>query len=296
MIQLLSKAQYKRSEKGEFHHIAHRTVEETISLIRSYPWKTERSLASVELTCPSITIEHPIGTYLKIGPYFSGKYSLYYLTTNKKVYYKTVDTLEDVDKWVKVYFEQEGTLDGLKKYSFTINPGSHFETDTFEYLTDTKASIKFFTLPVTIVLISIVLFGLRFIGQPNASGILHFIGVILSFFLILFSPLIFLYFNYLSADRDYYLQISKGHEEFIYGTKDNKKLYKKQDITSINTYVTPSHKSPWRECEVFIITFKDGEQLRFTSLLISNATLRNKFPDIPVNENNKFFPTVESIE
>lgn len=171
MIQLLSKAQYKRSEKGEFHHIAHRTVEETISLIRSYPWKTERSLASVELTCPSITIEHPIGTYLKIGPYFSDKYSLYYLTTNKK-----------------------------------------------------------------------------------------------------------------------------GHEEFIYGTKDNKKLYKKQDIASIDTYVTSSHKSPWRECEVFIITFKDGEQLRFTSLLISNATLRNKFPDIPVNENNKFFPTVESIE
>jgi hypothetical protein len=73
---LISKVQYKRSEKGEFHEIAKRDLNDTILLLENYPWDIERSLAPVELTCPSITLEHPIGTYLKIGPYFSGKFFL----------------------------------------------------------------------------------------------------------------------------------------------------------------------------------------------------------------------------
>ncbi|PRY51574.1 hypothetical protein B0I27_107162 [Arcticibacter pallidicorallinus] len=293
---MISKAQYKRSEKGEFHHIAHRTVEETKSFISNFPWKTERSLASVELTCPSVTLEHPGGTYLKIGPYFGEKYSLYYLAPNKKVYFQNVDTMEEVSQWVKVYFENEGKLTGFKKYSFTLNPLSHFKTNRFEYLVNRKATMNFFRGTRNILLMALVLFWIRFIGNPNIPAILTVTTIVLSFFLIYSCPLIYFYFNYFSSDRNSYLQISKGHEEFIYGTRDNKKRYNKQDIASIDTYVTSAYRSPWRECELFIITFKDGERIRFTSLLISSSTFRKKFPNNPIKVNSKYFPTVESIE
>lgn len=296
MKQLISKAHYKKSEKGEFHHIAHRTIEETISFISSYPWTTERSLASVELTCPSVTIEHPGGTYLKIGPYFAEKYSLYYLTPNKKVYFRIVDTMEDVFGWVKEYFENEGELTGFKKYSFSLNPLSHFKTDGFEYFVNAKATMNFFRGTRNMLLMVLILFLVRFIGNPDMSVIFTATTIVLSFFLIFSCPLIYFYFNYFSADKNSYLQISKGHEEFIYGTRDSKKRYNKQDIAHIDTYVTSAHRSPWRECELFFITFKDGERIRFTSLLISGSTFRKKFPDNLIKVNSKYFPTVESTE
>lgn len=294
MTQLLSKTQYKRSEKGEFHEIAYRSLDETISLIHNYPWDTERSLASVELTCPSITIEHPGKTFLKIGPYFSGKYSLYYLNTNKQVRFKTVNTIQDACAWVNIYFQQEGKLEEFENYGFTIRPASHFVTNRFEYTTNTKATIRFFTFTIILLLLTSI-FGLLSIRRSNASDIFSLIGLMLCFFSVFSSPLIYLYFNYLSADKDYYLRISKGHEEFVYGPKDNKKRYKKQEIAHIDTYRNTSPRNPWGECAVHIITFKDEEQICFTSLLISGATLLIKFPDNEVNVHHKFFPTVNNV-
>src|SRR6478752_897284 len=119
MDSLISKTQYKRSEKGEFHEVAERNLDDTISLIVNYHWDTERALASIELTCPSVTIEHPNGTCLKIGPYFSSKFSLYYLYNNK-IYLKVAKTIEDACIEVKAYFEQEGKLQGFEKYGFII--------------------------------------------------------------------------------------------------------------------------------------------------------------------------------
>jgi len=60
MTSLISKLQYREYEKGEFDAIAARTLEEVISAVLSFPWDTERHLTSVELTCPSVTVEHPL--------------------------------------------------------------------------------------------------------------------------------------------------------------------------------------------------------------------------------------------
>lgn len=91
---LISKVQYKRSEKGEFHNVKSRNLEETFSLIESFSWVTERIGAPVELTCPSVTIEQPVGTYLKIGTYFSGKFALYFLNARGRLYFGVADTLQ----------------------------------------------------------------------------------------------------------------------------------------------------------------------------------------------------------
>ena len=301
MTKLVSKVQYKRSEKGEFHDVAERTLEDTITLMLNYPWNTERSLASIELTCPSVTIEHPNRTYLKVGPYFSGKFSLYYLDTNNKVYIHTVNALEDVCNWVESYYEQEGQLLGFENYSFTINPITHFQTDPFEYTIDIKAISTFFIFLIWVIPVTLIMGWLKQLDRPDGYNFLAGLGFT-SVILLLFSPIIYLFFDYLSADRNHYLQISKGHDEFVFGTEESKKLYHKKDIAEINVYGTNRYpleerrhkRRSWTECEVFIITFKNAEQIRFTSLLISSNKLKRKFPDHHFINNQRFIPTVQS--
>lgn len=293
-MRLTSKLQYKRSEKGEFHDIAERSLDETLTLIHNYPWDTERSLASIELTCPSVTVEHPSGTYLKIGPYFSGKYSLYHLNSKNGIYLKTVDMLEQACEWVKTYFEQKGQLQGFEKYSFTLNPSSHFETNPYVYQVKTIASLRllwvFFMMAGVVVLESF----LNYLNQPEGFQLSTFL-YLLFFFTLLCSPLFYLYFNYLDADRNNYLQISKGHEEFTFGTISTEKTYHKKDIASIISYGAKNSRGLWGDCEIFIITFKNGEQIKFSSLLIKGGTLWNKFPDHKIYHEKKFFPTYQSI-
>lgn len=294
MTPLISKVQYKRSEKGEFHNIAQRSLDDTILLVLNYPWDIERSLATIQLSCPSVTIEHPIGSYLKIGPYFSGKFSLYFLDINNKVYLKVVDTLEETCGWIKLYFEQQGKLQGFEKYGFTINPSSHFQTNFFEYTIDTKAIVAFFKFPVYMVPLVLLLFWLKYLERPEGFNLIGILFILL-FFLFISSPLIYFFFNYLSVDKNHYIQISKGHDEFVFGPIDNKKIYNKQDIAEINAYGVRNSRSLWSECEVFTITFKNGEQIRFTSLLISGDKVRQKFADYQIIDNKRFFPTIKSV-
>lgn len=286
MIFLVSKVQFKRSEKGEFHNILKRNLDETINLLLNYPWNVERHLASVELSCPCITIEHPIGTFLKVGPYFSGKFSLYFLDSTNKVRIKVVENLEDVTTYIKAYFKQEGEISGFEHYGYRFNAISHFRTNPFIYTVNFKAKLCFFEFPIIMTVFCLVFGGLIFL----ATGNLIFMGVSLLVMLFFTTPLFFFFFNYSSADKQYYLKLSKGHDEFIYGTHHHKKTYNKDNITSIEAYGVQNTKSPWSECEIFIITFNNGEKLRFTSLLISGTKLRGKFPDNKVLDIYKSFP------
>ena len=290
-MQLLSKIQYKRDEKGEFHDIALRNYEDTIALVLNYPWNTERSLASIELTCPSVTIEHPVGTYLKIGPYFSGKFSVYYLENNR-VYLKIADTLEDARFWIKEYFNQQGTLSGFKKYGFTINALSHFRTHKFEYTVNASALLKFFWFQIFMTGMVFIICLATLIDNPG-NFVMSLIGSITILLLPIAGPTVYLFFNYLKIDRYRYLQISKGHDDFKFGVLDDIKIYRKQDIANIERHLTESRKAPWGECEVYIISFKDGSKIKFTSLLIWGNTLSRKFPENRIIEVESFFPTID---
>ncbi|MBC8988325.1 hypothetical protein H9X96_21440 [Pedobacter sp. N36a] len=295
MTLLISKVQYQRSEKGEFHDVAERSLADTIFLVLNYPWATERSLADIKLSCPSVTIENPIGTYLKIGPYFSGKFSLYYLDTNDKVYLKVIPTLEDAVSFVQAYFEQKGKLQGFEKYGFVVKPSTHFRTNPFEYTIGTRAIITFFRFPIYMMAAILLMLGLSYLEHPGRFNLIAAAETMLWVFLLLWGPLIYLFFDYLLADENNYIQISRGHEEFVYGTIDNKKTYSKQDIVRINAYGLRYQRSLWSECEVFIITFKNGEQIKFTSLLISSGALIEKFHDRGIRNNKKFFATSGSV-
>lgn len=290
-MELISKIQYKDSEKGEFHNVSSRSLQDTIALIRAFPWNTERNQASVELTCPSVTIEHPGGTCLKAGHYFSSKFCLYFLDANNSVYFHVADTLDDVCFWVQKYFDQRGILQGLQKYSLTINPAAHFRTSTFEYTVTTKRKRNFFALPL---IMTPVLLGLLFLAllQNQPAKNLLAAAMVLLFIALVWAPLLYLYFDYLTADRHRYLKISRGHDEFVFGTLDDRKTYRKQDISSIESYRTSATRSPWNACRVYIIRLKDGEELLFTSLLIPEETLMQKLPRHPAKVIIRYFPTV----
>ena len=81
---LLTKTQLKDYEAGEFSDIKQRTYPETRDLIEQFPWTQQRDHISISLTNPSITIEGPSGDYLKLAPYFNGKFVLYSVGWNEK--------------------------------------------------------------------------------------------------------------------------------------------------------------------------------------------------------------------
>ncbi|MGV3706304.1 MAG: hypothetical protein ACO1NU_13090 [Arcticibacter sp.] len=291
---MISKLQYKNSEKGEFHHIAERNLEDTQALIKSYPWARERNGVPVQLTCPSVTLEHPAGSCLKIGPYFSSKFALYLLDRRNKVYVQIAGSLEEVCFCVANYVQQEGDLPAFEKYSFTIRPADHFRTKTFRYTTDTRAKLVFFTVPLisTPPFLSLLLLACF----QTAGNMMLFASIMTIFLLsILWAPLLYLYFDYRKADGDSYLEISRGHDEFVYSSADQGKVYSKQEVIAIDSYGTSASRSPWFDCRIFVLTMKGGEQVRFTSLLISESTLIYKFPDQSVRFRKKYFPTTGSI-
>ena len=293
MVKLISKVQFKISEKGEFHHISIRSLADTLALIHSYPWDTERSLASVELSCPSVTIEHPTGTYLKIGPYFSGKFSVYYLERNS-VYLKIANNLEEACELVAEYFQNQGKLKGLDKYGFTINALAHFHTNPFEYTVNTRAIATFFWFPILMVFITIVLCFMAWLDHPEGFTLWLPITMI-ALFSVINGPFIYLYLNYSAADNNLYMQISRGHDDFTFGMLDKKRIYRKQDISAIERYGRLNSRGLWGECYIFIIHFKNGEQIKFSCLLIMDHSLRMKLPGIPITHVEVFFPTFENI-
>src|SRR6516225_4078983 len=94
MPEFISKLQYKTSEKGEYSDEKARSLEETIELVKSFPWAREQ-YADVSVTGPSITIQDYNGNFLKAGIYFGGRHSLYYMD-NKHRYYVLMNVTIDV--------------------------------------------------------------------------------------------------------------------------------------------------------------------------------------------------------
>lgn len=293
-MELVSKIQYRNSEKGEFHHIAERSMEDTQSLIRTYPWAEERNRAPVQLTCPSVTIEHPDGSCLKVGPYFSSKFALYLLDQHNSVYIQIAASLDDVCAYVANYGQRGGRLSGFKKYSFTLKPADHFRTKVFRYTTDINAKLTFFTIPLigTPFFLGLILLAIL---QSGSNRLVLAYTMTIFLLGVLWFPLLYLYRDYLKADRDSYLEISRGHDAFIYSSADKRKHYRKQDVIAIDSYRTSASRSPWNNCRIFVLTIKGSEKVRFTSLLITETTLIYKFPDQSVRFRKKYFPTTGSI-
>src|ERR1700740_3678003 len=154
MPEFISKLQHKTYEKGEFSDEKSRGLDETIELVKNFPWDSERTLTDIQLTGPSITIQDEYVNYLKVGLYFNGKFCLYYLDNENHLYEYHAADITEACKTLADFFEGKLDLGKFDKHFFNIGNEPHFLTSSFEYRFTFK-KIARFTLPAGIGFIAI---------------------------------------------------------------------------------------------------------------------------------------------
>lgn len=286
---LKTKIQYKTCEKGEFFDEQPRSLDETLELVKSFPWDAQRG-SDIQLSGPGIVIEGADGSYLKVALYFNGKFSVYYLDAENHLYEYHTPELTDECQKVKEYFEGNMNLEGFDKHFFNIGNRGHFVTKKFEY------RVSKVLTPIYIALMSIFLLGIIIVS------IIPFMmqGVpILIFPLLLFNALLWTWGFYAYAklfirSKELILIISKGHSVFQFGTKNNMMGYNKSDIDEIISYGGMSRKST--ELVILDIRFKNGNHIKFPGMLIDPLTFISKIPDgIKINTITNFGTLMKNI-
>ena len=272
MPQLISKLQHKTYEKGEYSDEKIRCLDEVIELIYNFPWTAEQ-YAEVELTGPSITIENEFDNYLKIGIYYGGKFSVYYINSNF-YYYEVFNVTIDVALTkLKEFYSGQVDLTAFDKSQYAVNLKSYFKTKPFRY------QIKF--LKVILLMgtwnylfgLFTVFFIAALITKPTIYVLLLLVPI-----LGLGGLIAYILSKYYKV-RNQYLKISRGNDCFLFSNISNEiKQYNKNEINSIVHYMPHGVRSP-NNFELFKITFKDNSVIMFSNMLISATDLSSKFSD-----------------
>lgn len=282
MSEFISKLQHKTYEKGEFSDEKLRSLDETIDLIKNFPWDAERTLTDVQLTGPSVTIHDEDINYLKAGLYFNGKYCLYYLDRDNHLYEYHAPDINDACKIATDFFSGQLDLEKFEKHFFNIGNQAHFVTNYFEYREKVWRILllNILTLIYGIFFICIST-GLIKSNQPT----------VLSFIIILFAGLFLfllgrIFYNAI-INRNNYLQISRGNDLFKFGYNEkNIQTYSKKDIDKVVIYESRGNRNPNLVC-MYEIYFKDGNVIKFSNMLISDMALKSKFPDFTITYGKK---------
>jgi len=281
MPELISKVQYKTYEKGEFSVQKARNLDETITLIKDFPWDAERTLTDIQLTGPSVTIQDNDLNYLKIGLYFNSKYCLYYLDNENHLFEYHANDMEDTCKVVTDFFEGSLDLQPFEKHFFNVGNLAHFITNYFEYREK----------PWRILMLTgfLLVYGIGFafadvaISKLKEGYLIVIIVLISAFFYYILGKIYFAAF----MNRKNYLQLSKGNDVFSFGfNEDTINTYNKKDIDQIIIYRSGGNRNP-NLISVYEIYFKDGRMIKFSNMLISDIYFAGKFPDNKITYGKK---------
>lgn len=233
MKTLISKLQLDYYETGEFSDIEERTLQETIALLYNFQWRKQDSFNVVRLSGPSIAIENGAGAYLKIGLYYYGKFSIYFLDEHNKLFLKVIETLTEAEVYITAFFE--GTVSRLefKKYfEFVFNKKKHFVTGYFVYRMTLGRIISVMIFPIIMGIFFLLLLLLTWVSGYGPGGL---IGVTV-FYLLMFGVNLLLFFNYYFFSRKQVLILSRGHDEFFFGRYGQAEKYCKHEIKTICTF------------------------------------------------------------
>ncbi len=275
-MQFVSKLQYKDCEPGEFFDSAMRTFDDTVSLIKEFPWALQREYTPVQLTCPSVTIKHSNGTYLKLGPFYNGKFTLYLLVRSGKVLHKVFVKLDDCIAVISDYFAGNDISTGFSEMHFISHRKKHFVTEKFEYVVSGKRILQFLFFPEIFLL---VYFGLTIItashgGTHQLEGLLFGLGLMA----LLVGPNWYLFFNYFNDCKDIYLRMSRGHQKFLFRTKTDMEEFDKADIEKVFIYMNTASRSLIHGYCIYEICFLNGYRIRISCLLMNEYQFRGKLP------------------
>ena len=271
MAGLISKIQYKTYEKGEYTDEMARSLEETIALIKKFPWEREQ-YAELGLIGPSVTIVDLNGSYLKAGIYYGGRFSLYCLDSQNRYYENRNITIDLVYAKVTEFFEGKMDLADFTRIKFQVGLKSYFLTSSLEYRVRFWKILLLSTGYIYIFLLLSILPVM--LACNNPSGIV----IIYSALLVgLFGwPLVYIFQKYYRK-RYQYLKISRGNDLFLFGDGQGEvKVYDKNNILRIISYENSGSRSP-NMFEVFEVVFKDGSKIKFSNGIISGSTLSSKF-------------------
>jgi len=290
MPEFISKLQHNTYEKGEFSDEKPRSLEDTLALIKNFPWDTERALTDIQLTGPSVTIRDEYVNYLKVGLFFNGKFCIYYMDNDNHLYEYHAPDIEDACRIVNDFFNSTLELSRFDRHIFNIGNQPHFVTSYFEY------HIK----PWRVIKLTGMLLGYSFLAlladiELPKQGIelppMIFVGLIS---LLFYSLPIWIYHRAI-ATRNNYLQISKGNDAFSFGyTQLDIRTYNKKDIAEIVVYANRGSRNPIL-IEVYDINFKNGDSIRFSNMLIPDTAFHTKFSDSMNNLIIPFTPGKKSI-
>jgi hypothetical protein len=277
MPQLISKLQHNTYEKGEFSDEQPRDLNETIQLIKDFPWDLERPLTDIQLTGPSVTIQDAELNYLKLGLYFGGKFCVYYLDKHNHLYEYHTPDISAAEKLVTVFFNKELDLSVFEKHFFNIGNKPHFITNNFEYGMKPWRIALVMSIPV----IYLLLFAGVVLDATQSNK--DIVGPVLPMLAI--GVIILLVFYKVFEKRKQYLQISRGNDRFSFGRDKNSiVVYYKKDIKKIAIYRDRSSQRSSLVEDTGIV-FNNNQCLKLSNLLISRYDLLSKFPEklnIPV--------------
>ena len=282
MDKLISKLHRPGYETGEFSEVAARTLEETNVLIKDYPWQDECAVTYVGLEMAGVVIEDGSGSYLKIGNYFHSQYRLY-LYTSGKYFLKIVKTIDDALAIVADFFNGKDITPVFnKELDWAVK--KHFISKDFIYKV-TFLRILWFMLFTILVSIPFTFF---VFAIPDPRAILFMFVIWL--FICGFNWLLFI--NYFLQGANLFLKVSQGQRKFLFGTRSNYQEYNKDDIERFYVYACKrsTHGPPWLGFEIYKMVFKDGTEIRFTSLLIGSLKMLSKFSNVPTTDVQKFLP------
>lgn len=288
MSQLITKIQYRNCEAGEFFNIALRTFEETVEQIKGYPWALQRVNASVHFTCPSVSIENHSGNFLKLGPYYNGKFCLYLLDSTGVLSRCVLLTIEDSFPIIQDFYNDKSIAHHFSSLSFVFHARKHFVTNRFEYTVTFERVIRFLIFP-EIPLTVYFGFSISRMILKVGSFFSFVFGLMLFMFIAGFN--LFLFVNYYFFSKDLYLRLSAGHDRFLFGRKDDIREYCKDDIEIITLYHNRGQRCPWGFYYVYEIHFTNGDFIQFPSLLISEIALLQKLPGKKTEEVHEFLAT-----
>lgn len=148
MEMFVSKLQYDYFERGEFVEILQSNAADVLKRFDSFDWDSYTNILELNLSCPSITVEHHDGSYLKIGRYHYGEYILYYLNPSKKLFHKIVDTREEARTILVSYLNGNFQLSLFMKYwEIQLRPERFFKTKEFVYRVNWMRSLWMLLYP-----------------------------------------------------------------------------------------------------------------------------------------------------
>ena len=281
MPELTSKLQYKYYEKGEFTDKKARNLEDTLQLIKDFPWGSQGGV-DVTLTCPSVTIIDESNNYLKVGTYFSGKLCLYYFTRDHHLYELPVESTSGAEPFVTAFFNGETDLEKFERNRLVANAASNFEDGSFYYeVSEPSYYGRFIFLIVMLLLMLFSSSMIFFLPSPWLARI--FFGGIFLYMLAFLSRQQYLVNKYFRRCRYMGLELSSGKDVFSFGDADGLAEYHKSDLLEINIYGALAGKSV-PLLTLLELVFKNETRITIPSMLIDPLVLINKFPNVKINK------------